>query len=549
MSERVSAQTSSNNFVERFFSSVHSAGLNIFRIGFGVIMIWEAWRFIAADKVFGHWILPSYLYKYPLFGWVQPWPDNWLYIHVIAIGVLGLFITLGLFYRVSMTLMFFGFTYIFLLDAARYLNHFYLICILSFLMMFMPLNRGWSLDALWFNKSLRPPTMPRWVLWLLRAQVGIPYFYGGIAKINKDWLRGEPMHTWLLARADYPVIGLFADKLWFAYLFSYGGLLLDLLAVPFLLWKPTRLLTFLVLVLFHFTNGWIFNIGVFPWMMLVATTIFFKPDWPLKLFNDLRKPNMRLAYAITAIIFAIAGGYASKAWQLVPILTSAFAGLVCLWLYRDQFMHKQANSGWKPIELEVNNSNTRPKWAALTIALFSIWILAQSLIPLRHHLYPTWVHWTDQGNYFAWRMKLRDRAGNVRFWVTDQRGQSIELTALDIGLTDFQSLKILSRADLIHQTAYFIQDKFEAEGYGDVQVYARNIVSLNGREPAPLVDPYVDLTTVPMGVGKFAPVLELPHPLRRPNTNNATVSNPGSSSDTNPENQSSELQRSNTTEN
>ena len=521
MSERVPARAQSNTFVERFFSSVHSAGLNIFRIGFGIIMIWEAWRFFYFDKVASHWLEPSFLYKYPLFGWVQPWPDDWLYIHIIAIGVLGLLITLGLFYRVAITLMFFGFSYIFLLDAARYLNHFYLICLLSFLMMFMPLNRGWSLDALWFNKSLRPQTMPRWVLWLLRAQVGIPYFYGGIAKLNKDWLRGEPMHTWLLDRADYPVIGLFSDKLWFAYLFSYGGLLLDLLAVPFLLWKPTRLLTFLVLVLFHFTNGWIFNIGVFPWMMLVATTIFFKPDWPIKLFNDLKKPNMRFAYIVSALVFAVMGGYASKAWQVVPIITSAFSGLVCLWLFRDQFMHEQANSA--EVSLATSSTSNRPKWAALTIVLFSIWILAQSLIPLRHWMYPTWVHWTDQGNYFAWRMKLRDRAGNVRFWVTDNTGRSVELTALDVGLTEFQSLKILSRPDLIHQTAYFIQDKFENEGYGDVQVYARNIVSLNSREPATLVDPYVDLTTVPMGVGKFAPVLELTQPLRSRNSDNEST--------------------------
>jgi len=511
MTEAEVAPKQSNNFAERFFSSVHSAGLNVFRIGFGLIMIWEAWRFIYFDKVYSHWIEPSLLYKYPLFDWVQPWPGDGLYFHVIAVGVLGLLITLGLFYRFAITLLFFAFSYIFLLDVARYLNHFYLICLLSFLMIFMPLNRGWSLDALFFNKSLRPQTMPRWALWLLRAQVGIPYFFGGIAKLNKDWLRGEPMHMWLLDRVDYPVIGLFADKLWFAYFFSYGGLFLDLLAVPFLFWKPTRFLTFLVLVFFHFTNGWIFNIGVFPWMMLVATTVFFKPDWPVRLFNDFKKPNMRIVYILVAVIFAVMGGYASRAWQIVPIITSAFAGGVCVWLFRDQFMHKQANSLDIAIE---NDARTKPRWAMLAIVLFSAWILVQSLLPLRHWMHPTWVHWTDQGNYFAWRMKLRDRIGNVRFWVTDNSGRGVELSPQDIGLTEFQSLKIIARPDLIHQTAFFIEEKFTAEGYEDVQVYARNIVALNGREPATLVDPYVDLTSIPMRAGKFTPVLELNQPLR-----------------------------------
>ncbi len=517
----------SNNFdfVTWLFSPVHSAALNIYRIGFGIIMMWEAWRFIVSDKVFSHWIAPSYLYKYPLFSWVQPWSDNWLYIHVIAIGVLGLLITLGLFYRVAIILMFFGFSYLFLLDATRYLNHFYFICLLSFLMMFMPLNRGWSLDALFFNKSgfnksLRVPTMPRWTLWLLRFQIGIPYFFGGIAKLNKDWLRAEPMHMWLSGRSDYPIFGSFADSWWLAYLFSYGGLFLDLLAVPFLLWKPTRLLTFLVLVFFHFTNAWIFVLGIFPWMMLVATTVFFKADWPVQLANDFRRNSgAKFFYIASAVVFALLGGFSSTTWQVIPILISAFTGLVCVWLFRDQFAHKQLQDSQLQEErwqgAASASFHVKPILAITTVVLLSVWVLLQSLLPLRHWVYPTWVHWTDQGNYFAWRMKLRNREGYVRFWVTDQRGSSVELTPQDLGLTEFQSLKILSRPDLIHQTAYFIQDKFLKEGYGDVQVYARNLVSLNGREPATLVDPYVDLTEVPIRAGKFAPVLELDKPLRQ----------------------------------
>lgn len=517
MSEQVVTKTSSNSFVRWFYSSVHSAGLNIYRIGFGIVMIWEAWRFLYFDKVFSHWVQPTFLFKYPLFYWVQPLPEEWMYVHVVAIGVLGLLITLGLFYRVAMLLMFIGFSYIFLLDATRYLNHFYLICIISFLMIFTPLHRGWSLDALWFNKSLRPQTVPNWAVWLLRFQIGVPYFFGGIAKINPDWLQGQPMHMWLSDRTDYPIFGPFADTWWMAYAFSYGGLLLDLLAVPLLLWKPTRLAIFLVLVGFHFTNAWIFSIGVFPWMMLVATTVFFKPDWPVQLFKDFKKPSMRFWYIASAVVVAVIGGSCAQ-WQYVPMAVSAFTGFVCLWLFRDQFFAEkvrstETNVDTKTIETQAF-SYLRPRWTAITIALILVWVLTQSLIPLRHWLHPTQVHWTDQGNYFAWRMKLRDRAGNVRFWVTDNSGRSVELTATDLGLTDFQSLKILSRPDLIHQTAYYIEDKFANEGYGDVQVYARNIVSLNGREPATLVDPYVDLTEVPIRVGKFTPVLELDQPLR-----------------------------------
>jgi len=499
---------------QQFFASVSSTGANIYRIGFGIIMIWEAWRFLYFDKVLSHWLEPTILFKYPLFGWVHPLPGQWMYIHIIVLGILGVLIALGLFYRVAIILMFLGFSYIFLLEATRYLNHFYLICLLSFIMIFLPLNRGWSMDALLFNKSLRPPVIPKWALWLLRFQIGVPYFFGGIAKINKDWLRGEPMHMWLIERADYPIFGSFADTWWLAYIFSYGGLFLDLLAVPFLLWKPTRALTFLVLVLFHMTNAWVFSIGVFPWMMLVATTVFLRADWPVRLFKDIRRPPMIWFYGLSAIIFAIMGGYCSGAWRFVPIVVSAFTGLVCLWLFRDQFKPKVDEVESLSQETQGKDLKLQSKWTVLTIILFSIWVLVQSLVPLRHWIHPTWVHWTEQGHYFSWRMKLRDKAGDVSFWVTDKSGQSVELHVSEIGLSDYQSVRIFSKPDLVHQAAYYIQDKFASEGYGDVQVYARNMVSLNDREEANLVDPYVDLTEVPRRVGKFPPVIELDEPFR-----------------------------------
>ncbi len=73
-------------------------------------------------------------------------------------------------------------------------------------------------------------------LWLLRIIVGVPYFFGGIAKINEDWLSGRPLDSWLAERADtFPILGQFFTETWFVYFFAYSGFLLDLLAVPFLL--------------------------------------------------------------------------------------------------------------------------------------------------------------------------------------------------------------------------------------------------------------------------------------------------------------------------
>ena len=115
-------------------------------------------------------------------------------------------------------------------------------------------------------------TVPAWTIWLLRFQIGVPYFYGGLAKLNADWLQGYPMRYWLSERADFPVIGQYFHNVSTAYFFSYSGLLIDLLAVPLLLWKRTRVLMFVVLMSFHFVNTRLFNIGIFPWFMLAATT-------------------------------------------------------------------------------------------------------------------------------------------------------------------------------------------------------------------------------------------------------------------------------------
>jgi hypothetical protein len=116
---------------------------------------------------------------------------NGLYIHWAILGVLALFIAIGLFYRVSAPLFFLGWTYIFLLDEAQWVNHTYLISLFSFLLIFAPANRAFSADA-WLNPKRRSQTAPAWTLWLLRAQMGVVYFFAGVAKISPDWLDGEP---------------------------------------------------------------------------------------------------------------------------------------------------------------------------------------------------------------------------------------------------------------------------------------------------------------------------------------------------------------------
>ena len=68
-------------------------------------------------------------------------------VHFWALGALALFVMLGLWYRLSATLFFVGFSYVFLLDQTQHLNHFYLISLVSLLMVFVPAHGAFSIDA------------------------------------------------------------------------------------------------------------------------------------------------------------------------------------------------------------------------------------------------------------------------------------------------------------------------------------------------------------------------------------------------------------------
>lgn len=146
-------------------------------------------------------------------------------IHIVAMGIIALCLILGLFYRICAILFFLMITYIFLLEKAIYLNHLYLVCLIAFLMIFVPASRSFSLDVL-RKSNHRMRFIPAWSIWLLRFQVGVPYFFGGVAKLNSDWLHGEPLRAWLAARTDFPFLGQFFTNEVFVLFMAYSALFL-----------------------------------------------------------------------------------------------------------------------------------------------------------------------------------------------------------------------------------------------------------------------------------------------------------------------------------
>ncbi len=265
--------------VSRLLEPVDNSSIVFFRIAFGIIMLWEVQCYLNYGWVASEYIDPPYYFPYAGFERVRPWPGVGMYIHLYALGLLAMCIAAGFFYRVSTILFAFGITYVFLLDKAHFLNHMYLAVLISFMLIFIPANRALSVDA-WLRPPIRSNTAPTWALVLLVAQMSIVYIYGGFAKLNGDWLRGEPMRTWLSDESDLFLVGRWVTDEWFGYFISYSGLLLNLLIVPALLWPKTRWFAVVALVLFHRFNAALFSIGIFPMFATAAIVLFLPPDLP-----------------------------------------------------------------------------------------------------------------------------------------------------------------------------------------------------------------------------------------------------------------------------
>ncbi len=443
---------------QRAFAPVDIASLVFFRIAFGLLMAFEVCRYFKSGWVFSHWLEPRILFKYYGFSWVDPWPGNWLYIHWAALGVFGLFVAAGFLYRISAPLMFLSYAYFFLLDEVWYVNHTYLICLFCFLMIFVPAHRAFSIDA-WLRPSIRSDTAPAWSLWLLRFQIGVVYFFAGLAKISPDWLRGEPMRYQLSHSLDTPILGRFFGQEAAVYIVSCGGMLLDLLIVPLLLWRRTRLFAFCVAVLFHLTNALWQPIGIFPWLAIAATALFFPPDWPRRILR----------------VF-----------------------------------------GWARSTSNASATHSRMSSAVhrrIVLAGLAIYAAIQIFLPLRHLLWRGGVEWTWAEHRFSWRMFLVTYSSVAHFYVTDPNSGAS--TAIDLSdfLTPRQAPNMGYLPDLPLQFAHYLATVMPRLGPKPLKVQARIYVSINGRKPVLYLDPIVDLAAQERPIGRPKWVLRNDEPL------------------------------------
>lgn len=443
----------SQTIKQRLFRPIPIDSLAAFRILFGAMMAFSILRFMAKGWVHELYVKPNYFFTYYGFSWVKPWPEWGLYLHFSLLALLALMIALGFYYRWSMILFFLGFTYVELLDQSNYLNHYYFISLIAFLMIWMPLAQAYSVDT-WRKKekqtspplnTLDPHYAPAWPLLTLRLQMAILYFFAGAAKLNPDWLfAAQPLKIWLQGQSGMPLIGPLLAQTWMAYAMSWAGTLYDLTIPFFLSWRKTRVIAYLAVVFFHVFTWMLFNIGVFPWVMIVATTAFFEPDWPRKFWSFLSRKGRKKKLA--------------------------------------------TNSFTIPSKLTLTSKHSQ-----LIMACLSVYFLIQIFLPLRHWLYPGNTLWTEEGFRFSWRVMLKEKNGALDYFISEpSTGRRWEVSPSRY-LSPYQLQQMNTRPDMILALAHHIAEDFRKQGIKNPEVRVHSIASLNGRPQQTLIDPTVNL--------------------------------------------------------
>lgn len=397
-----------------------------FRVAFGALVVYSTVRFVARGWVDEFYLSPEHHLTYPAFDWVRPLPAPWMYVHMGLLAVLGVAIGAGFRPRLSAALFAFGFAYIELIDAALYLNHYWFVTLAALALAVVPHPVGGSVPAI--------------TVWALRGQLAVVYVFAGVAKLNADWLfHAQPMSVWLAARTDRPVVGPLLDEpaVWFA--FSWLGAAFDLTIVGWLLWRRSRPIAYVAVVVFHVATAMLFQIGVFPWVMIALTPVFFAPDWP----GRLRR--------------AVAGRRRGRESPPDPT--------------RDR---------------------TVGKWTVAALAMLAAVNVA---LPLRHYGADGNVRFNDDGYYLSWRVMLTERSGFLEFTAVDRETDETWIVRPDLVLADWQLAQAIQRPDLALSTAHLVAERYADDGR-DIEVFANSWIAFNGRPRQRWIDPDVDLAAL-----------------------------------------------------
>lgn len=411
---------------------VDNTPLIIFRIAFGLLIVFESFGAILLGWVKRVFIDPEFNFTFIGLEWLQPLPGIGMYLYFWLMGVLGLFIMLGFHYRKSMglfTLMWWG---VYLMQKSSYNNHYYLLILLCFMMWLVPAHHNASIDVRQ-NRVFPAITCPRWCIDIFKWQLLIVFTYAAFAKIYPGWISGEFISQSFGGKADYPVIGPLLQQNWFQQLVIFGGIAYDLTIIPLMYLSATRRFGLIVSIAFHLFNSVVFGIGIFPYLMIASMVLFFPvKNWQTKI-----------------------PGYQTQG--------------------------------------QAQNQNLLKN---LLYPILTVYFLWQLWLPVRHYFIPGDVFITEEGHRMAWRMMLRSKYGWASFKVVNKTNGESWVVYPKEYLTEKQSFKMGGRPDMIWQFTRFLARKYSEQGINDLEIYVNSNAYLNQTRISPLIDPKVDMLSV-----------------------------------------------------
>lgn len=405
------------------------------------MMLFSTIRFISMGWVHEFYVKPEFHFKYYGFSWLEALPEQGMYAVFFFMLLACLGILFGCFYRISAVVFFLTFTYVELIDQSNYLNHYYFVSLMSFIMIFLPAHKSFSLDVKYaMVKEMKE--IPNFYILLPKFQLAIVYIFAGIAKLNYDWLtQAQPLKIWLPAHSHLPIIGSLLNYEVVAYLFSWFGTLYDLFIVFFLINSRTRTIAYFFVIVFHVLTRILFPIGMFPYIMIMSTLIFFSEQFHVK------------------IIYALKIFLKIKTQHQLEIKPASYVNIK---LY----------------------------------AFFLLFFVLQMILPFRYMAYPGKLFWTEQGYRFSWRVMLMEKAGTAFFYVVDSKTKRrIEVDNKDF-LTKNQEKMMATQPDMILQYAHYLGAYYQAKGLVHPKVFVESYVNLNGSGSKLFIDTTVDLMKV-----------------------------------------------------
>jgi len=273
--------------------------------------------------------------------------------------------------------------------------------------------------------------------------------------MNLDWLRAEPLRHWLIKRRMYPIIGWLFQYEPVVYWFSWSGLIYDTIVGTLLVVPQTFYLGLGATMFFHLTNKYVFNIGIFPWLMIASTCLFFEPYWPRRLLHNIKESPKK---------------------------------------------HPQKFKDFKEVKWSQTKVRSLTIKEKLMLFICFLFLAQQVITPVRHYMYPGNVFWNEHGHRYSWRMKLRDKQCDGELYTYIPATKEWFEYPLDNILTPRQYQKFTSRPEFIAQSVNLAANMIETRTNHTSEMYVYAACRVNYRQASMMTNPRINLNEEGRGI-------------------------------------------------